>query len=231
MRELIAECSTNHGGRLALCQEFIETFAPWVDTMKFQLTRVAHLRPQDPQYEWFKRSELTLDQWAEVKRLCGAAKVGFLLTVYNAADIWELQTLGCGRVKIGSGEAREAGLAAAVIRAKLKPIVSCGLARPYAIWGYHARFLGCVPRYPAPLGIAAAKLLTMPELAGWSDHAAGLYEMQAAWAVGAQIIETHVRIPRQARPSRVFEKTREDLEQFRLFTQENPERFISRWQE
>lgn len=228
--EVIAEVSTNHGGHLSLAKEFIDAFAPHVDTIKFQLTRVKHLRA-DSQWNWFRRAELTLDQFAELKSECEKRGKNFLLTVYNANDVWELVELGCKRVKIGSGEAGESYLAHVVAAAELKPIVSCGLHTP-SNTSYPAStvFLGCVTRYPAPDGLAALALQSNPTLSGWSDHAVGLNELKAAACVGARILETHVCLPQQAREHRWFEKTVDNMNELRVFLAADPKRFLGRWQ-
>jgi N,N'-diacetyllegionaminate synthase len=231
--ELIGECATNHGGSLSLALEFVDAFSPYVDTLKFQLTRVAHLRQTDPQYDWFRRAELSLEQWADVQAACHKRGVSFLLTVYNAMDVWELAELGCNRVKIGSGEAREVGLADAVRSAGLKPIVSCGLSHvEYTAYWPHATatFLGCVTRYPSPSGVAAAVLSGEPKLSGWSDHAIGTGELEAAACIDARILETHVFLRNQARPIRPFEKSTSEMAHLRAFLDENPTRFLGRWQ-
>lgn len=234
---VIAEVATNHGGDVSLAKAFIDTFAPYVDAVKFQLTRAKHLRAGDPQAAWFRKAELTLDQWADVRAHAEKKGVGFLLTVYNANDVWELTELNLAEAKVGSGEAAETALERSLIRAGLKAVVSCGLTRPFdtpywrSEWKGQVKFLGCVTRYPAPSGIAAATILAHPEMEGWSDHAVGLGEMQAAVAAGAGIIETHVQLPGQARPARSFEKTVDEMQIFRKFCQEDPTRFVGRWQE
>lgn len=232
MPEVIAECSTNHGGSVALAKEFIDAFSPYVDTVKFQLTRVAHLRAADPQYEWFTQAELTLDQFAELKAACEKAGVSFLLTVYNAADVWEVARLGCNRVKIGSGEAGEWALRREIAERGLHPIVSCGLIRPHRVDSPvlgSAIYLGCCTRYPAPQGLAAAYMRS-GHYDGWSDHAVGLDELKAAICCGAKVVETHVQLPNQARPARSFEKTATEMAELRRFVGDNPKRFLGRWQ-
>ena len=230
--EVIAECASNHGGSVELAKEFIDMFAPYVDTMKFQMTRVAHLRRADPQFEWFKRAELTLDQFGELKEHCHRQGVEFLVTVYNAADVWEVVKLGCRRVKIGSGEANEQALLHALYANAVYPIISCGLkdqSKGPRGWSPRTKYLGCCSRYPAPHGIAAA-LCLHGGYDGWSDHARGLEELYAAIAVGASIVETHVRHPKQARQPQVWEKTVGDMQALRAFADDNLTRFIGRWQ-
>ena len=218
--EIIAEIATNHGGSLALAKEFIwrcaEAGADWV---KCQHTRVRHLRPDDPQYAWFQHAEFSCDQFVELKAECERAGTKFLTTGYHAADVPEVSGLGVEAIKIGSGEAREMTLAEAAMATTIPRIfVSLGLAHnnPYEScfvpneWaGERVVFLGCVTRYPAPVGIAATVLRASAQpkpmsmwsmtsgprwgVSGWSDHAVGLGECEAAIVGGATVIEKHVQ--------------------------------------
>lgn len=111
MIELIAECSTNHGGSVPLAKEFIRRFseagATWI---KFQYTRVKHLRPDDQQYDWFKSAELSDDAFAELKAETEACGAKFLLTVYNWQDVSAVAKLSTQAIKVGSGEAKQEDL-------------------------------------------------------------------------------------------------------------------------
>lgn len=247
--ELIAEISTNHGGSLALAKEFIWRFAEaGADWIKFQHTRVKHLRPDDPQYDWFRRAELSLEQFQELKAECELVGAKFLTTVYHYQDVPEVQQLGVDTIKIGSGEAAEEQLAEAVMASWHRVFVALGLCRnnPYESvyaqerWAGRSEFLGAVTRYPAPIGVAAQVLrghsmtwVTTGSwfgVTGWSDHARGPDECYAAIVNGARIIEKHVQLPHQARPVRSFEATVDEFKQLRAFADEDPTRFLGRWQ-
>src|SRR3990167_1645472 len=246
--ELIAEVSSNHGGSIPLAKEFIwrcaEAGADWV---KFQTTRVTHLRPDDPQYAWFQQAELSDDAHHELKAECERAGVKCLTTVYHYADVPFVASLGLEAIKIGSGEAQDPRLASAVMATPITAVlVSLGLcgnaptASAFGVdqWWGRTRFLAAVSRYPAPLGLAALVFRDQPQavtwgyplLAGWSDHAVGLSECHAAIVSGASIIEKHVQLPNQARPPKPFEATMDELKQLRAFADEDPQRFIGRWQ-
>lgn len=252
--ELIAEVSSNHGGDLSLAKEFIHAFAEaGADWIKFQTTRVTHLRPDDPQYEWFTQAELSDEAHHELKAECERAGVKFLTTVYHAADVPFLASLGLEAIKIGSGEAKEAALAQAVMEADptWSVVVALGLCEnnPYRSvfgrsgWAHCAHrvfFLGAVTRYPAPRGVAANVLKNRSGMAttapwitvsGWSDHAVGLDECRAAIHMGARIIEKHVCLPHQARPVRPWEATVEQFKELRAFADEDPvSKYVGRWQ-
>ena len=251
--ELIAEVASNHGGDLSLAKEFIwrcaEAGADWV---KFQTTRVRHLRPDDPQFAWFQRAELSDEAHLELKAECESAGVRFLTTVYHPADVPFVASLGLDAIKIGSGEAMEVALAEAVMvpnRQASRVLVSLGLCRnnPWESafirdrWSL-VEFLGTVTRYPAPQGVAVQVLSAWRlagvttsgprySITGWSDHANGLSECQVAICAGATIIEKHVQLPNQARPWQPWEATMAELKALRAFADESPEaKYLGRWQ-
>jgi sialic acid synthase SpsE len=248
--EIIAELSSNHGGSVELAKEFIwrcaESGADWV---KFQTTRIKHLRPDDPQYEWFRRAELSDEAHLELRDECTKAGVKFLTTVYHAADVPFVASLGLEAVKIGSGEAGESSLAGAVMASSIpRIIVACGITHacdtPYfkirrSWWPrQHVDFLRCVCRYPAPDESVSAAVRrrfvaggTYSDRAtGWSDHAVGVGACRIALLHGARIIEKHVQLPHQARPPKPYEATMEELKALRQFADEDPARFVGRWQ-
>ena len=226
--ELIAETSTNHGGSVALAREFIWRFAEaGADWIKFQTTRVKHLRPDDPQYAWFQRAELSDDAHFELKAECEKAGVKFLTTVYHPDDVPFVASLGLEAIKIGSGEATDFTLRTAVYHAGFTRVfVGCGLG---TVWyQHHADLLRCVTRYPAPAALASYAYGR--EYKGWSDHCVGLDGCQIAICRGASIIEKHVCLPNQARDLKPYEATAYEFKQLRAFADEDPSRFLGRWQ-
>lgn len=229
MVELIAEVSSNHGGDLGLAKEFIHRFAEaGADWVKFQTTRVKHLRPDDPQYAWFTRAELSDEAHFELKAECEKAGTKFLTTVYHADDVPFVRSV-TDTVKIGSGESDEASLLRAVQDAGFsRVLVSDGLVRQRTY--YYAERLACVTRYPAPHGCVPEAFDAFGVYQGWSDHCVGLDSCKLAILRGATIIEKHVCLPNQARPVRSFEATIEEFAELRAFADEDPTRFIGRWQ-
>jgi sialic acid synthase SpsE len=167
--------------------------------------------------------------------------------VYNHQDVPEVASLGLEAVKVGSGEARDLSLARSVQATAMRVIVALGLCEnnPYQSafcrddWP-NVQFLATATRYPAPIGLASqfisAKRIgwatTGPwhDISGWSDHAIGLSECQAAIVCGATLIEKHVQFPTQARPCQPWEATVDEFKQLRAFADEKPERFLGRWQ-
>ena len=227
--ELIAECSSNHGGDIALAKEFIWRFAEaGADWIKFQTTRVKHLNPADPQYAWFQQAELSDEAHWKLKATCEDAGVEFLTTVYHPAEVLFLESLKMGAIKIGSGEATDHILVKYVKHAGFpRVILSDGLGRPR---GFSHELLCCITRYPAPHGCVPSEFAGWGGYRGWSDHCVGIASCEVAILRGAAIIEKHVQLPNQARPCRSYEATVEEFKELRLFADKDPTRFLGRWQ-
>lgn len=230
MIELIAEISTNHGGDLSLAKAFIDRFAgAGADWVKFQYTRVTHLRPDDPQYDWFKSAELSDEQFAELKAHTEARGAKFLLTVFNAQDVPAVRAI-TDAVKIGSGEAREYELHEAIEAARFARVFA---SMPWDLCNGDWTCLRCIARYPTPEAYARRVASETPYAnnEGWSDHVIGLSACEDAMLAGASIIEKHVQLPTQARPCRPFEATVEEFKALRRFADDDPEtKFKGRWQ-
>ena len=228
---IIAEVASNAGGNLRRAEEFIQAFAPSVDIIKFQLTRVKHLRKDDPQYEWFQKAEWSSQAIDELIRLCDERSVLPLLTVYHPDDVDELAAC-LHVVKIGSGEAHSGQLAAKVLAAPFTTIyVSEGLRPAHLSYRRDPRvhMLGCITKYPAPSGLVIARWGT-GQYDGWSDHAIGMNECMLAVHYGATIIEKHVQHPLQSRAPQPWEATVDEMRTFREWTRQDPDRFLGRWQ-
>ena len=230
--ELIIEISTNHGGNPTLAREFINRFVEvGADTIKFQYYDPAYLRPGDPQAAWFKQAWLSLDilyDLADYTRNQGAQ---FLCTAYNAVHVGAVAALGRGRIKIGSGEAHQKDIAEAIADdVLLRAVVSDGIRPAHELYKYDRHtVLACVSRYPAPRGRAVDKLQN-PLYQGWSDHSIGLDECGVAITLGARVIEVHGCLRQQARPVKPFEKSPDHIKELRRMADEDPERFLGRWQ-
>jgi len=231
--ELIAEVSSNAGGSLDRAKLFIERFAAvGADVLKFQLTRAKRLRLDDPQRAWFEKAEWSLRDMAAIAKLCIANHVLPLFTVYHPDDVIELRReIQFYRVKIGAGEAHSGKLAEAVLAHPFETIyVSEGIRPAHALYRNDPRviMLGTCSRYPAPSGVVGHRYLT-GAYQGWSDHAVGLDESVLAVILGATVIERHVQIKEQAREPRPFESTVEEFAELRRRVDEDPDRFLGRW--
>lgn len=230
--ELIAEVSSNHGGDLELAKAFIwqcaEAGANWV---KFQSYQVRTLRQGDPQRDWLAQAELADDAHYILKAECEKAGTKFLTTVFHHSRVPFLASLGLEAIKVGSGEAREPILAAAVNRQRAwaRVFVSCGVTGARSAIGWsRADALHCVSRYPHPSACAVVDYGR--RFVGYSDHSIGLEGCQLACIRGAKIIEKHVGLPAQKRPRKPWEATMAELKELRQFADDDPSTYIGRWQ-
>lgn len=230
MVELISEIASNHGGSVGRAIVFIERFAKaGADTIKLQYTRAHRLAKSDPQREWFERVELSDYDFQDLRDYTTSLGKKFLLTVYHPDDVAVVRSL-TDEVKVGSGEAHSGGLARAITGANFnRVLVSNGIRPPHQDYrNTGAKILACISRYPHPVTLVAAKLLeTFSD--GWSDHSVGLDGAMTAIALGAGIVEKHVQIREQSRAPQAFEATAEEFAELRRWADQNPERFLGRW--
>lgn len=232
--ELIAECSSNHGGDISLAKAFIHQYAEaGADWIKFQSYQVRTLRPGDPQRDWLAAAELSDDAHHILKAECEQAGVQFLTTVFHASRVPFLKTLQMPAIKVGSGEAAEMSVVDAVSGGWPCIFVSTGISPPNVLsaWDGRAsgvRYFRCVSRYPCPSEAAYQQYFN--RRVGWSDHCVGLEGCRVAIMGGARIIEKHVSLPQQKRERRSFEATVNDFKELRAFADDDPAQFIGRWQ-
>ncbi len=227
---LIAEVSSNHGGSVRSADLFIKRFAEaGADIVKFQLTRAHRLRLDDPQKAWFEQAELDIPKVRQLTSSCLNAGARPMFTIYHPDDVWEVAHLPI--VKIGAGESHAGALAARVLAEPFTTIyVSEGIRPAHASYVSDSRvkMLGTCARYPAPIGLVAQRF-GAGKYDGWSDHSIGLDESHLAVVMGATVIERHVQIREQARDPRPFELTVDEFRELRRRVDENPDRFLGRW--
>jgi len=203
---IVSEFATNHGGDWGWIQRAVSACSgAGVDVCKVQAFSVKYLRPDDPQYEWLCKSELSIEHLADFVSLCFAFNVVPLATVFDAKMPAVLSRLGYKSVKVGSGDAMREDVLRACIDAEFSTIyVSTGLldnrttrwagSDDIQIVPFH-----CVTRYPADPGMA--NLSRMKRLTygddpfGYSDHTVGIEACVFALAMGASVIEKHFSLP------------------------------------
>lgn len=201
-----------------MAHAYIDALAPTgVNTIKFQVHlaeaessihekfRVNFSYQDATRYDYWKRMEFTQEQWAGLKQHCEEKNIEFLASPFSVAAVELLESIGCKRYKIGSGEMQNllmldvlaqtgkpiilssgmsnmAALDAAVnfLKQKAAPIslLQCTTAYPTAPeqWG-----LNVIPifkeRYKIPIG--------------FSDHSGTPASAIAAVALGAELVEFH----------------------------------------
>jgi N-acetylneuraminate synthase len=218
---LIAEIAQAHDGSLGILHSFVDAAAEaGADAVKFQVHiadaessafeefRVNFSYVDKTRYDYWKRMELTPEQWAGVKEHCERVGLEFLASTFSVAAARLLERLGVKRFKIASGEVRNYLMLDFIARTGKDIWISSGMSS-YAeieqalnlLDGCGARgnkvLFQCTTEYPTPperLG-----LNVIPELqrrfglpVGLSDHSGCIYPPLAAVAMGARFIECHL---------------------------------------
>lgn len=221
---VIAEIAQAHDGSVGILHSLLEAAARCgVDAVKFQVHvaaaessalepfRVPFSYVDRTRYDYWKRMELTEEQWQEAKAHCDRLGVEFLATPFSNAAVDVLERLGVTRYKIGSGDAANPLLLTKVARTGKEVILSTGLGTLDEIdtavallraSGNRYGLLQCATKYPAAAAdTGLAWLATLRERyrcpVGLSDHSGKIYAGLGAVALGAVAVEVHVTFDRR----------------------------------
>ncbi len=218
---LIAEIGQAHDGSVGILHSLIDAVAATgVDVIKFQ-THIAEAEssPFEPfrvpfsyedrtRYEYWKRMELSQQQWEEIKRHCEQLGVKFLSTPFSVAAVELLEAIGVEWYKVGSGDITNLLLLARIARTGKPVILSSGMStwqeldqavstvREYG--GQVEAVMQCTTAYPTPPErVGLNVLMEMKQryhgvAVGLSDHSGTIYPGLAATVLGARYVEVHV---------------------------------------
>jgi N,N'-diacetyllegionaminate synthase len=218
--DVIAEAGMNHDGSLERAVELVVAAAEvGADAVKFQLhdaaaetTRDAPAPPyfqDEPRWEYFERTAFTDEQWARLKLACEERGVEFLCSVFSLEALERLERLGVRRYKIGSGEVTNLALVRAA-GATGKPVLLSSGMSPWAeldaaveAAGENVVVLQCTSAYPtAPEQVGLNVLAELRERygrpVGFSDHTRGTAAAIGAVTLGAEVVEKHFTLSRDA---------------------------------
>jgi len=223
----IAEVGINHNGSLDRAKTMIEVAKQaGADAVKFQTFKADEFcvpgqmftyksqgkKVTEPMLDMFRRFELSLDDWVEIKDYCNKKKITFFSTPQNLTDLETLKKIGVAAIKIGSDDFTNLPLISSYKSLNLPLILSCGMsdlsevhqALEVAGWfqGYPVALLLCTSQYPTPpKDVNISKLTTLksafPELlVGFSDHTENSLAASLAVSKGARIFEKHFTLDR-----------------------------------
>lgn len=229
MIEIIAELSGAHGGRLDNAIELIRMASISGATgVKFQCfapqwlaeRRAKHPRLKDQHeeaglralYEQIHTPRAWFPRLIEVAQEC---KLTWHASVFDPDDVAFLETLDCPRYKIASFEAHDRDIITAVMATRKPMIISANqyedITPPagYPILVLHATNYGVEPR--------SANLKRMRQWSqvtslfgskqwpyGLSDHTTSYHTAEIATALGARMIEWHIRLSTVHTPDDAF---------------------------
>lgn len=219
---IIAEAGINHNGNVKIAKEMIKAAsAAGADAVKFQTFKTEEFltdktvpytyRSQgkeitESMFDMFKRTELTDDEWRELKAYCDECGVDFLSTPASPEGTRFLVELGSVAIKVSSDELTNLPQIRECAKSGLPLLVSCGMGTADEI----RRMLEtvdpmrrdvciflCTSQYPTlPGDVNALKLLEMKErfpdvVLGLSDHTQGSTAAVLCVGLGARIFEKH----------------------------------------
>jgi N,N'-diacetyllegionaminate synthase len=224
---IAAEVGLNHGGELRRAHAMIDVAAAaGVDGVKFQnfLTEdfigdrsltyeytVAGAAVSESQYEMFKRHELPVSAWLQLRDHCEERGVVFFSTPTSEQGLEALVGLGSPLLKNGSDYLGHLPLIRAMAHTGITTVLSTGMATIEEVriavdafrdaGGDALVLLHCTSSYPTPA--EDVNLRKIPTLAaefgcpvGLSDHTDGVVAAVGAVALGASVIEKHFTLDR-----------------------------------
>lgn len=222
MTEIVAELGASHDGQLDRALAILDAVADaGVDAIKLQTwadTSMVHdmaFKLEDGPWAGRTLGALYKDAWTpwawhsvlfERARERG---IGCFSSVFDLEALQFLEGLGCPRYKIASFELVDLGLIRAVAETGKPLIISTGMGTAEEIGQavYAAReggakditLLHCTSAYPAEASAAHLKQIAhlrhqWTVKAGLSDHTQGIGVAVVAGALGARMIEKHVKL-------------------------------------
>lgn len=218
---VIGEVAQAHDGSLGMAHAFIDAIAAaGADAVKFQ-THIAaaestpaepwrvRFSPQDERrYDYWKRMEFTEEQWAGLKAHAEERGLLFLSSPFSVEAAEMLERLGMKAWKIASGEVSNPVLLDFVIGTKKPVLISTGMSPLEEIDAAVARItdpvvMQCTTAYPCPPEKLGLNLIPFFRerygcAVGLSDHSGTIYPGLAAVTLGAEVLEVHVTLSREA---------------------------------
>ncbi len=216
---IIAEIAQAHDGSFGILSSMVRSAASaGVDAVKFQMhIAEAESSQQEPfrkrfskvdksRFDYWKRMELSFDQWKELKNLCAECGVEFLVTPFSNTAVEMLEMLDVQRFKVGSGDLTNILMLRRLADLGKEVILSTGLSTTAELdlavdilQGKRTPFsiLQCTTEYPTSADqIGLGRIPYFRERygcpVGLSDHSGQIFPGIGAAAIGATIIEAHI---------------------------------------
>lgn len=219
---MIGEVAQAHDGSLGTAHAFIDAIAAaGADAVKFQ-THIAaaestpgepwrvRFSPQDAsRYDYWKRMEFTEEQWQGLRSHAEERGLLFLSSPFSIEAARMLDRLGMKAWKVASGEVSNPMLFDFLLSTGKPMLISTGMSplaeidaaveqvrSPLAV-------LQCTTAYPCPPEKLGLNLIPFFRerfgcAVGLSDHSGTIYPGLAAVTLGAEVLEMHVTLSREA---------------------------------
>ncbi|HEY9449028.1 MAG TPA: N-acetylneuraminate synthase family protein [Gemmatimonadaceae bacterium] len=222
---IIGEVAQAHDGSLGAAHAFIDAIAAaGADAVKFQTHiadaestagepwRVKFSRQDESRYAYWKRVEFTEEQWVGLRGHAEERGLLFLSSPFSVEAVDLLSRVGVAAWKVASGEVSNPLIFERMATTSLPVILSTGMSPLDEIdlavqrvkdRGLPLAVLQCTSAYPCPPERVGLNLLpTFRErygcAVGLSDHSGTIYPGLAAAVLGADVLEVHVTLSREA---------------------------------
>ncbi|MFL6294141.1 MAG: N-acetylneuraminate synthase family protein [Thermoanaerobaculia bacterium] len=178
--------------------------------------RVRFSRQDESRYDYWKRMEFTAEQWAGLKAHAEERGLLFLSSPFSIEAAELLERLGMKAWKVASGEVGNPVLLDFLIGTGKPILLSTGMSPLEEIDAAVSRITGsaggtpalpvvmqCTTAYPCPpekLGLNMIPFFRERYgcAVGLSDHSGTIYPGLAALTLGAEVLEVHVTLSREA---------------------------------
>ena len=217
--DIIAEIGQAHEGSLGIAHSYIDALSnTGVTSVKFQ-THIAEAESSEfedfrvkfsyedkTRYDYWKRMEFTIDQWAGLKNHCEDKNLEFLSSPFSNKAVDLLEKIGVKRYKIGSGEVNNYLILEKISKTGKPILLSSGMSSYTELdkavdfikgKGNDISIFQCTTSYPSISGEWGLNLI--PKFIqkykvpiGFSDHSGDIFACLAATTLGASLIEFHV---------------------------------------
>lgn len=212
---IIAEACINHNGNIEIAKEMVYlAHSLGAHCIKFQIhvleNEMLKQAPtssnfQEPLWDTLEKTNLSLVQLVQLKKLCENLGIIFLCTPFSRQGVDLLEEINVDFYKVGSGEMTNLPLIEHIAKKGKPMIISTGMSQLEEIretvsflksLGVEFALTHCVSAYPAPYKIINLKIIEryfneFQVPVGLSDHSKGIYTSLGAVALGANIIEKH----------------------------------------
>jgi sialic acid synthase SpsE len=200
---IIAELSCNHGGSIDKARLLIDTAkAVGADAVKLQTYKPSDLT-NDPALTKLYERALTPREWhAELFHYAQSIGITIFSSAFSVEAVGFLESLGAPAHKLASMEIERHDLFNAMVATGKPVLVSTGMTKDVDLCRFHGManvaLLHCVSHYPTRIEDANLKAIPRMKLwhkvVGLSDHTPGYETAIAATALGASIIEKHLKL-------------------------------------
>lgn len=213
---IIAEIGQNHNGSIKAAKNYINHAAKCgFDAVKFQY----HIAEEESTYDevfrspilgyktridYWKKTSFNLKQWKQLKRYAEKKKLVFFASFFSLKAYQNLKKINIKLFKIASGEFLNDQLIKKLDKSDYY-IASTGLSTVDSIQKFIKKnkfkklaILQCTSRYPTPIDQSGLNLIKQFKkkfncVIGFSDHSGDKEIAKASIALGANILEFHLK--------------------------------------